>query len=120
MLESCAHLHALEQRLDALVREENGRWLGPRNNPWDEWKGRYDAVKAWMKLHGLTECASLYQSSMGIQNASGGQCVVKHDPHDGAWLTLELPCSNIAELEAKLKAVGFISSSPPTVIPGPA
>jgi hypothetical protein len=114
----CSDIAGLATTLEALgfipkrtATVQTGRRLGSMQGQREVWMERYDAVSAWMKAQGLIEWASHYQASMGIENASGSRCVVRHDPvRDVAWLTLELPCSNIAELEAKLAVVGFLKS----------
>jgi hypothetical protein len=112
---TCAQLHSLEQRLDALVLEESGRWLGSHEFSFSDWTKRRKGVDDWLVANNLNEFIPGPMGEMGIQNGVGTQCVVRYDTDGGGWLKLELPCADIAAIEKALKAVEFVPSKLPTV-----
>jgi hypothetical protein len=116
---SRAQLRALEQRLDALVREESGRRLGTFGSFFDKWRERRAVVDAWRKEHKLKEFVSDSMGEMGLENGDGARCVIRYDTDAGGWLIVDMggkttACANITDIENVLVDGGFI----PVVISG--
>jgi hypothetical protein len=108
---SRAQLRALEQRLDALVREE--RWLGANGFDFNIWMERREVVDDWMKEKNLEEFIPGPMGEMGLKNGDGAQCVIRYDTDAGGWLIVDMggkttACADITDIENVLVNEGFI------------